>query len=215
MKAERSHGDLTELIPWYANGTLSAEERAMVEEHLKTCGACRQELQFLRNVNAAMTGLDEDVPAVEPSFAKVWTAIETSETREPAARWSLASWFRQIWNPSAPAVRLVFAAQLLIILLLGVYVWRARQVAPAFNTLSGPEVTTGGARLTVSFAANTSVAQMNQILTAVGGQIVSGPSASGIYIVRLSLAETQDAQVQATIDELRTNGAIRFVERQP
>src|SRR5262249_52487844 len=32
------------LLPWYVNATLSTQESALVEEHLRSCLACRQEV---------------------------------------------------------------------------------------------------------------------------------------------------------------------------
>ena len=216
MNAELSHEHLSHLLPWYANGTLSPEEHALLEQHLKTCGVCERELQWLRNVNSAMTDLDEEVPDVNASFAKTLAAVDSLETPKPLGRrqW-LAGWFDTLWNPSIPFARLVFAAQLALILGLGIYSLALRETSPGFVTLSGSDGSTGGVRLTVNFAPSTTVAQMNQSLSAIGGRIVSGPSASGMYVVELPIGAEKDTQVQTVIDKLRTNGAIRFVERQP
>lgn len=40
------HNDVKLLLPWYANGTLSALERDKVRTHLETCVDCREELSF-------------------------------------------------------------------------------------------------------------------------------------------------------------------------
>ncbi len=45
----RLHGDphkqTQTLLPWYANGTLDADEVAVVEAHLSECAECRDELK--------------------------------------------------------------------------------------------------------------------------------------------------------------------------
>lgn len=38
----------TEVLPWFLNGTLGAEERRAVEEHLESCEDCRRELADTR-----------------------------------------------------------------------------------------------------------------------------------------------------------------------
>lgn len=43
------HAHVTELLPWLVNGTLEADERRRVEEHLARCDACRGELQATRS----------------------------------------------------------------------------------------------------------------------------------------------------------------------
>ena len=42
------HQDIEELLPWYANGTLTPAERLTVEQHLEQCPACRLELEQCR-----------------------------------------------------------------------------------------------------------------------------------------------------------------------
>ena len=39
------HEKTVELIPWYVNGTLQAEERRAVEQHLSECLPCRAALK--------------------------------------------------------------------------------------------------------------------------------------------------------------------------
>jgi anti-sigma factor RsiW len=216
MSIESSHESVYQLLPWYANATLSPEEQTIVEEHLKTCGQCEGELHWLQEVSMAMADLAEEAPPVSTSFARTLAAIDDWEkSKSPAPRNRLAAWFDAIWNPSVPLARIVFAAQLALILLLGVFWLVPRQRDQSYTTLSGSETPSGGARLTVSFSPEATVEIMGQIIRDVGGTIVSGPSASGIYVVELPISPDKDAEVQSSIDKLRINKEVRFVERQP
>ena len=38
------HSEISELIPWYVNGTISAIDRQKLDTHFLTCAACRDEL---------------------------------------------------------------------------------------------------------------------------------------------------------------------------
>ena len=53
---------IRELIPWYVNGTLSAEEARCVAEHLSQCESCRDELvqnmQLSMEIRRAFSELD-------------------------------------------------------------------------------------------------------------------------------------------------------------
>jgi len=40
----------SELLPWYVNGTLEGDELREVEEHLRSCVACRREVEELREL---------------------------------------------------------------------------------------------------------------------------------------------------------------------
>jgi Putative zinc-finger len=216
VKADTTHEHWRQVIPWYANGSLSAEERAEAEEHLKTCAACQSEVQWLQNVRISLTSIPEEAPDASASFAKTMAAIDSLEASKTSVP---GNWFagllNVIWNPPVPMARLVFAAQLILIVALGLYSFRPQRTGPGFTTLSGSEASAGGARLTVNFAPNTTVQQMNDSLTLIGGKIVSGPSALGMYVIELPISAEKDKEIQSVIDRLRANNAIRFVEREP
>ncbi len=53
--AEGTPGDFG-LIPWYVNGTLGVLERQRVDAHLRTCGACRDDLLQERRIYQGMAG---------------------------------------------------------------------------------------------------------------------------------------------------------------
>ena len=218
MNAGLSHESLTQLLPWYLKGNLPTGEQAAVEEHLKSCDVCRQELDWLRELNADLSNLDQNVsgPEIGRSLAKVLASVEEPE-KPPvhAGRSPFAQFVHDIWNPSAPFARAVFVGQFAAIVALAIYLLVPHGGNPGFITLSGPETASGGARLTLNFAGTTTVEQMNSILADVHGHIAAGPSASGIYIVELSVPSQKDADVQAIIEKLKANSAIRFVERQP
>jgi hypothetical protein len=216
MKTELGHEHWSYLLPWYANGTLTPEEHVQVEGHLKTCAVCQREVHWLQNVSISMAALPEEVPDASATFAKTMTAIDQLETsRSPFRSNWFAGFFRMFWNPPVPVARLVFAAQLAVIVGLGLYSLRPQKAGPGFFTLSGSEASTGGVRLTINFAPDATVKQMNESLIAVGGRIVSGPSASGMYVVELPIGAEKETEIQAVIDKLRANKPIRFVERQP
>jgi len=218
MNAGLSHESLTQLLPWFLKGNLPADEHGAVEEHLKTCDACRQELDWLRELNTNISTLDQDVslPNIERSLAAVLASVETlDKPRMHAGRSPLTEFFHAIWNPSAPFARAVFVGQFAAILALAIFLLVPHGSNPTFTTLSGPQTAGGGARLTLNFAGTTTVEQMNTILADVHGHIIAGPSASGVYIVELPIPNDKNAGVQAVIEKLKTSSAVRFVERQP
>ena len=48
------HQEVWELLPWHANGTLTAEEAERVEVHLERCALCRRELEVCRAMASAV-----------------------------------------------------------------------------------------------------------------------------------------------------------------
>lgn len=84
----RCSQELKELLPWYANGTLSPEERTKVEAHLARCTRCQRELQEIQQIKALVALSVESVP--EPSeemFARTVERIR-SEGRHTIAQLS-------------------------------------------------------------------------------------------------------------------------------
>jgi anti-sigma factor RsiW len=213
MKPEDTHDRVHELLPWYVNETLSADERAMVERHVASCAACGREFQTLSQIGAAVTALAPDAPDPAVSLARTFASIDRIERREPRAR--VAAWWRAVWTPSVPVARVALAVQLAIILVLGALVLPPPARESSFTTLSGSPAASAGARLTVVFVPNATEDAIRQALLDVDGAIVSGPSAAGVYVVRLP-GRTDDARVEAAIENLRRRSSvIRFVEREP
>ena len=49
------HPEISSLLPWYVNGSISASERQHVDEHLTLCTHCRDELARERWIYQNMT----------------------------------------------------------------------------------------------------------------------------------------------------------------
>ncbi|MCS6903347.1 MAG: zf-HC2 domain-containing protein [Candidatus Bipolaricaulota bacterium] len=80
--------ELRELLPWYANGTLSAEERMKVEAHLAHCKRCQREFQEIRQIKELVALSVGSAP--EPSEELLARTVERirSEGRHTIAQLS-------------------------------------------------------------------------------------------------------------------------------
>lgn len=76
----RCSGELRELLPWYANGTLTGDERAKLEAHLARCGSCQRELAELRGLKEQIISSLES--ASEPSAELCARTIERIRSGE-------------------------------------------------------------------------------------------------------------------------------------
>ena len=218
MTRDSSHDTVHELLPWYANQTLPRDESALVEQHLSRCTQCMQELQHLYGVVAALKETDAAAPPVMESFDRTLAAIDDWEqTRQRGLSYRLTAWFRGLWTPSVPMARIVFAAQFAIILLMVGMILLPRWNRPSYSTLSsGDSGAAAGTKLSVVFEPTVTEATMRQLLMDVGGTVVSGPSAQGVYVIQLTGVTDTDPRVETAIAKLRSNAtAVQFVERQP
>jgi hypothetical protein len=66
LREERQHRRIQELIPWYVNGTLAAEERQTVEAHVASCGRCHGELTAAAEMAKAIREAGEVAPSPHP-----------------------------------------------------------------------------------------------------------------------------------------------------
>ncbi len=73
------HAAIRELLPWYLNDTLEADERDDVERHLQDCDACRDELEELKGLQFAAMLEPEPARASFPERAGV-----INRDREPS-----------------------------------------------------------------------------------------------------------------------------------
>ncbi len=72
--------ELKELLPWYANGTLTEEERRRVETHLAQCERCRRELREIQKLRELVALSVESVP--EPSEELLTQTVERIHSHE-------------------------------------------------------------------------------------------------------------------------------------
>lgn len=79
MNQRKPHEEWTELLTDYMNGDLGAERHAEVEEHLATCGACRDVLEELRAVVSRAAALGPIEPARD-----LWGGIAATIQAPPA-----------------------------------------------------------------------------------------------------------------------------------
>jgi len=81
-----SANDVNLLLPWYVNGTLTADERAEVEQHLEECGECRAAVEELRQIAIAVDQ-GEPTPLVpEPPVADFMDKVFAEKNPAPTKR---------------------------------------------------------------------------------------------------------------------------------
>jgi anti-sigma-K factor RskA len=210
---DNQHQLFFEALPFYANGTLNAQENGRVQTHLEGCASCRIELARFRDLAAtARSG-----PQWSPSSAD-WAAMEARMDRaEGRARGAAAArgpWETvRSWFAIAPApMRWAFAAQAaLVIALAGALLFRPGG-AKVYETLSSPETIAPSdrARLHLVFAEDATEREIRAVLQDMKAVIVGGPSPTGVYTVELPFAASERGQLEQAIGRARANPKVRF-----
>jgi hypothetical protein len=204
--APLSHASASELLPWLVNGRLAAAERDAVEAHARDCLVCRRELKEQRQLAALLRSAPAtDVP-LESGFGALERRLDEPR-RQP--RWSATEWFPRPLD----ALRIGAAAAFLIVLI-GSAMWLSpsRDTPAPYSTLAAAPGA-GTAQLDVVFANDTTAQDMRELLDAVGGEIVAGPSDVGRYGIRIGGGTADAAEVARVLERLKHDDRVRFAGR--
>jgi anti-sigma factor RsiW len=184
-----------DLLPWYANQTLAADERARVERHLAGCAHCRAELELLLTLRQEVKVATAEGPG-EMARARLLKAVRQSRKTTP--RW----------------VPLALAASVAVIAIQGALLVRFWQPDDRYVPL-GSAQPSAAVVLQVRFVPTASEGDIRAMLQSVGATLVDGPSALGIYRVQIvGVRPNDDARVSSVIQQLRSMPAvIAHVER--
>jgi len=185
------------LLPWYVNGTLDAEERRQVEAYLERSSHARDEVDLLRQLRRQVKEEKIEHSPGELGLQRLKREIKQDSRQQTA---TIGNW----WRP------LAVAACLAVVVQAGVMVGMNSGVIP-----TGNEVGVAGksaAVLQVTFAPDATEQQIRDVLQAAGASIADGPTALGIYNLRLVDAEI--TSVDEALAALRARGDIvTFAER--
>lgn len=213
-----AHGECWNLLPWIANESAAAKDTARVEEHLRGCRECQEELEFQRQLREAIRSEEAIVLAPQTSLNKLMQRIDTIDVddEEAAAPVPLAPVItrrepaRMRWLPIAAAVQGVAIAGLLSALWLQS---RDDLTAGRYSVLTTPTAAVaGGPVIRVVFGGNVALEDMNRVLRSIDAQIIAGPSEAGVYTLGLASGAADKSGVEKAIAQLRADSRVKFAE---
>ena len=188
-----THAEAWALLPWLANGRISAEDREWVEAHGQDCAECRAELAAQRLVAARMNRDEASAPYPQGSdeqrsFNKLWARIEAAESAAMPATGTTGA---AVQVPrSSRTVRWLAAAVVVQAIGLGVLGLTLRgntaDSPEIYKTVSNPEPRLNAPAVRVVFAPGAPMSSVNTLLTHQGLSIVGGPGAAGNFTAELS-----------------------------
>jgi hypothetical protein len=210
-----SADDIEALLPWYAAGTLGAQEVGQVEAALAASAELGRRLDLVREEMTQVIILNEALGVPSARVAeKLFSAIdrERRAARDTAAG-GLAGWFADLFSPRVFAFA-AGAAVLLIAVEAGVIARLALRdhTSPQGGTFVPASVppTRGlevGVFAKVRFAPQASVAEVTRFLDGQKALIVDGPS-EGSYRVRIGQDYVPKEEQDRVVREFRSAGGI-------
>jgi hypothetical protein len=219
----RNHAQVWELLPWYVNGSLSAEEKQQISEHTTVCLICRKELGLQSALRDSVKNHELDEVMVAASFDRLSAKLHTQGENSPIPfqdpqsclaksggklAGPLGLWLQRQFKPGYLVAAMVVLA--VAVILPGV----TSELLPGnqtFRTLSSALTESAvPADLRLIFADGVSTSERDAILELAGLRIVSGPDDRGLYLVN---ANNDSADVlESTLTQLHDNENILFAE---
>jgi hypothetical protein len=198
---------LNEMLPWYANGTLSAADRAWVDAELAAHPEAAAQLRWYQSLQGRMR---ENAPAVAPNigFDRAMSMIR-AEDRVRAARASMAptlsarlrDWLTGFGLSPALAV-----AAALVVVQGGVILSMMNTMDQQYSeirSLKGAGATTP--LLRISFKPDSREEDIRLLLAGIGGSLVGGPGSLGNYYIRT------EGNAAGALDRIKGNPIVDSV----
>lgn len=218
MASARQHEEAWRLLPWLANGRLPQAQRVQVEEHVRECAQCAQELSRQQLIRAALCEPERVTYAPGPSLRKLMDRIDGRQPaapQRPARPPVAAARAASAWRPPGLAWAASFALAT-VLSGLAVTAWHWSQPAYVTYTASPPPA----ARvLHIAFVPTLSVAEAGEVLRAAGARVIDGPDATGIVAIAPVAApgERPDSSAGASAlsslaARLRADARVRWIE---
>jgi anti-sigma factor RsiW len=213
---ESERGDIEELLPWHAAGTLSLREAQSVEAALASDPELARRYEEVREELAQTVALNESlgapsVRAMDALFAK----IDAEPARHQAMSFDFGARVRGFFASLSPRT-LAYAgtaAALAIVLqaaVIGGFVIKD-QSAGGYQTASAPPSTAEGTYAVMQFKPQASAADITKFLEANQLSIADGPSAGGLYRVRIAAKKLSKADLTRTIKTLQIDPVVGLI----
>jgi len=217
-----SQGDLEDLLPWHAAGTLDANEAAEVERALACDPELARRFALVREELTETILLNESLGAPSArAMETLFRAIDQDRrvVRRAATSPSLGARIAEFFSPRMLAWT-ASAAVVIVMLQAGVIARMALQEpaqapGPAnYETASAvppTPLTRGlqiGAYALVQFAPQASVAEVGKFLDARKAVIVDGPKPGGYYRVRVAEGSLSPQELSRVVNELAAEKSV-------
>ena len=178
------------LLPFYINGTLDAEENKRVEDALAIDENLREELVFLKGLQAQVQQQSVQPPG-ELGLKRLQKLLKQQQANDAVLPLKNAFSAKKYgWQMVAMAACLVLVVQTVVM---------HSPDSDEYMAAGGSVIVQHqGKIVSVTFAPNVTEQQIRRLLLETNASIVDGPSALGIY--RLSVSNN----IESTIHQFRT-----------
>ena len=197
-----AHAAIDARLPFYVNGTLSGEELALIEKHVRSCERCKREVGWLREIFSALCDI---TLAPAPERARPRPLAMPERLLSPRRGRMQIS---EGWRATRPWMRGLLAAQLAAIAVLATLLATDGSRDAKYSTLGALDRSahTPGA-IAVIFDPRTPESEIRRAVRDAGARIVDGPTATNAYVLEVPATESSRAA-----RALRGDRMVRFAQ---
>jgi anti-sigma factor RsiW len=207
--------DIEDLLPWHAAGTLDYREAQSVEAALASDPELARRYELVREELAQTIHLNESLGApsaraMEALFAK----IDAEPARHAAASFNLGAIVREFfaslsprtlaWSASAAALAIVLQAAVIG----GIVI---KEQSAGYETASAPSNAADGTYAVIRFQPQANAADITKFLETNNLRIADGPSAGGLYRVRIAGNKVPKADLARIIKTLQVDPVVGLI----
>jgi len=210
-------GDIEELLPWHAAGTLSRSDARRVEEALARDPELARRYALVCDEFGETIHLNETLGAPSAhAMEKLFAKIDAEPVRRQAVSLNLgtrvAEFFASLsprtlaWSASAAAIAILLQGGLIASVLV-----KEKSVG-GYQTASAPSTDPGvGAFTLIRFAPQATQDDVTKFLAANKFSIASGPIAGGLYKVRVSMTALPKSDLAALVKKMQEDKVVTFI----
>ena len=216
MTSEHKEADgIEELLPWHAAGTLTRRDAERVEAALKRDPELAPRFEMVRDELGATIQLNETLGAPSArAMTDLFAKIDAEPKRTPRAL-ELGARITEFFGGFTPrAMAYASAAAVLAIVLqagvIGVMVGKSG--GGGYETASAPTTAPGvGAFTIIRFAPQATMDDITKFMETNKLNVVAGPTAGGLYKVRVGEASLAANDLNALVKKLQSDKVVGFV----
>jgi hypothetical protein len=200
-----------ELLPWYVNGTLGAEDRGWVERYAAEHPEAQAQIDWCRGLQAQIRA---STPQIAPALG-LDRVLQRIRGERPTMVKRVRSWLHALATaPVAAVARPIGAvAALAVIVVQGGIIYQMRQDNSAQDELvraTKAMRVDEGPLLRVNFSPDAREAEIRMLLVAAQATLAGGPGQLGDYYLRVPAGRES-----AAVDRLRREPIVQAVELVP
>lgn len=199
-----SHGEAVELLPWLVNDSLEAGERDGVLEHARNCVICRREMAELESLRDSISHAADSTAIPTSDMRRINARIDAWENRGQPLMAKLRELIGSPW-------RVAFAAQTVLLLVLGTALLWPNGDGAKFTTLTVPEKLPDGHYVRVVFDPDLAAGEVPRLLGQMNLTVVAGPSERGVYTLGLP-GQASTTERDAVVSDLQTHPGVLFAQ---